>query len=163
MYSCLIGQFRTFEADSLYIWGWFHTFVADSLYIWGRFSIHLRPILYIWGRDNLFSHVICLSQSDSSDRYTFEAERKSASNVQNRPQMYRESASNVRTFEADRTLSGEGVRSSGQSRWFHGQSHYSGPRIGRPCPVESDRPQMYVWKSASNVQNRPQMYRSTNF
>ena len=61
------------------------------LYIWGRFSIHLRQILYtfeanlyIWGRDNLFSHVMPLSQSENR-----------ICTFQIRPQMYRESASNV--------------------------------------------------------------------
>ena len=68
----------------LYIWGRF------SIHI-GRFSIHLRQILYtfeanlyIWGRDNLFSHVMPLSQSENR-----------ICTFQIRPQMYRESASNV--------------------------------------------------------------------
>ena len=44
-----------------------------QLYIWGRFQIWASNIQnpYIWGRFNSFSHVICLSQSDSC---TFEAE-----------------------------------------------------------------------------------------
>ena len=53
---------RTFEADSLYIWGRFSihlrpilcTFEADSLYIWGWFSIHLRPILYTFEANSLY-------------------------------------------------------------------------------------------------------------
>ena len=118
---------RTSEADSIHL-RLICTFEADSLYIWGRL--------------NLFSHVICLSQSDSC---TFEAESVWASNVQHRIGLKcTELASNVWT------LPGKGIQSLGQSRWFHGRSHSlaqercdSGPRIGRPCPVESDRPQMY--------------------
>ena len=99
----------TFEADP-YTWGWSMSEPIRELYIWGRSvhlrlicvwanqrAVHLRPIctfeadLYIWGRFNLFSHVICLSQSENRI-CTFEAdsvlyiwgqsERKSASNVQ---------------------------------------------------------------------------------
>ena len=140
---------RTFEADSvsepireqyLYIWGRFCTFEADS--------IHLRPILYIWGRDNLFCHVICLSQSDSC---TFEAESVWANQT--------ESASNVwislkctyrfRTFEANWTLPGEGVRSLGQSCWFHGQSH---SHARESCTFEADS---YIWGRSVHLRPIP--------
>ena len=128
----------------LYIWGRFSIHLRPIPYIWGRFSIHLRPIctfeadyLYIWGRDNLFSHVMSLSQSENSI-CTFEADldrpqmysTESASNVQRIGLKCTESASNVQRIglkctyiEADWTLPGEGVRSLGQSRWFHSRSH----------------------------------------
>ena len=84
--------------------------------------IHLRPIWYIWGRVNLFCHVMCLSQSDSSDSCTFE--RKSASNVQKIGLKCMESASNVQL-----------------SDWLR----QNWPQM-YSCLIGSDR------KSASNVQ-----------
>ena len=62
MYSSLIGserEFCTFEAD-----------------------------LYIWGRVNLFSHVICLSQSETRI-CTFEANYRIGLKCTDRPQVYR--------------------------------------------------------------------------
>ena len=69
----------TFEADSLYIWGWFSIHLRPILY---RFSIHLRLILYRFSihlRQNLSDWLIHITLQ----------------NKLSLPQMYRESASNV--------------------------------------------------------------------
>ena len=97
MYSCLIGSDR-FCLKCTAVW-LAQTENQPQMYRLTS-NVHLRPIctfeadfLYIWGRFNLFSHVICLSQSDSC---TFEAESVWANQTavhlrpKNRPQMYRE-------------------------------------------------------------------------
>ena len=167
----------------LYIWGRFSIHLRLILYIWGQFSIYLRPILYIWGRVNLFCHVMPLSHNETavhlrqnlsgqSDSCTFEAD--SASNVQNRPQMYStESASNVQRISLKCTYIRGWSDSTRQGRPILGPvSLISQPivlqwpkdRMPSPSRVQSAS---NVWKLASNVQHRiglkctdrPQMYR----
>ena len=103
----------------LYIWGWFvhlrpilYTFEAD-LYIWGR-SVHLRPILCTFEAEIIYFVMWCVwaNQTDSASNVQLSDWLKC---IENRPQMYRESASNVRTFEADRTLPGKAVHAAVKS------------------------------------------------
>ena len=88
-------------------------------------------------------------QSASNVRNRPQMYRESASNVQrislkctaqNRPQMYRESASNVCTFEANRTLLHlSWARASDPQATvapLGREISETGPRIGRPCPGE---------------------------
>ena len=92
-----------------------------ELYIWGQ--LQNRPQMYRIWRFNLFSHMICLSQSENrictfeAEFCTFEADLR-----ENLPQMYRLASNvhtfeaNFRTFEADQTLPGpRAIRSLGQS------------------------------------------------
>ena len=92
---------RTFEADSLYIWGQFSIHLRPILYrfsihlrlILYRFSIHLRPIPYRFSihlRLILYRFSIHLRQnlSDWLRHITWQ-------NKLSLPQMYRELASNV--------------------------------------------------------------------
>ena len=80
-----------------------YTFEADSLYIWGWFSIHLRPI---WAnqtavhlRQNLsdwLRHITWQNKLSLPQMYGIGLKC-----IENRPQMYRELASNVQILLSD--------------------------------------------------------------
>ena len=159
----------TFEADLIHLRP-IRTFEADSLYIWGRL--------------NLFSHVMPVSQSENRI-CTFEADFKFyASNVQRISlKCHRESASNVRTgrgsaigheirrdwpgevwqWPEDRTPTPVHLRPiwlyRARDLWFGRRNHRDWPAEVRQWPKDRTRPARV--QLASNVRiGLKCMYRS---
>ena len=153
MYSCLIGSDRSQPIRQLYIWGRFRTFEADS--------VHLRPIC-TFEAEIIYFVMWCLSANQSTE---------SASNVRNQPQMYGISLKctdwpqmyiHLRPIPY---IWGQSD-STGRGRPILRPVMLISRPIALPCPGEVrqwpgrvqlasnvwNRPQMYVRKSASNVQ-----------
>ena len=116
-----------------YIWGRFsvhlrlilYTFEADSLYIWGQFSIHLR---LIWAnqtavhlRQNLsdwLRHIKWQNKLSLPQMYGIGLKC-----IENWPQMYRESASNVQILFSDRLRQWEWASNVQNSNFWQQLAH----------------------------------------